>query len=374
MSITKLFIDYFVEISNKLSIFSRVVDHRIFQKEKIDKQEEMNWMLEVGFLKTFTQCTIPRTMKAKILLAKEKFIEKYDCCVQLHGNRSCYLMNEIFKTELGSIRNNVNTNKTIIIAKRLRNEIEKSNELENIEKESQEIQVVTQYIDMIITLSKEYRKPERSITKIKAYEKKIKINLEDYVRFLENEILPLMKAIRYDEDNFKIMSSLSVPNLFDQEVINPFFMFLVYDSIDERTKYRIKNKQKNYLFWNEFRLSLELYKEIQLQKKADEQERSVEIRFSNKIPPGVLFQLIKERRQKASINLDITFVAKKNEISESYLRQWLTTNAFYYPKFKNKRPTYIVNNLNDEDVIPWFQNLGKIDKQFNRQLEEYKKM
>ncbi|MDA3812932.1 MAG: hypothetical protein PF570_01635 [Candidatus Cloacimonetes bacterium] len=103
-SITKTFIDYFDDISNKLSVYSLAFDHQIFHEKIISRQDELDWMTDIGFLPIFRHFTISKTIKAEISQSKKLLIEEYDNCVQLQIARSCSPMNEIIKRELNKIR------------------------------------------------------------------------------------------------------------------------------------------------------------------------------------------------------------------------------------------------------------------------------
>ncbi|MDA3812933.1 MAG: hypothetical protein PF570_01640 [Candidatus Cloacimonetes bacterium] len=260
----------------------------------------------------------------------------------------------------------------IIVANRLRRVITKNREFKKIETNSREIQKVTQHLDNIIKLSKDYRKPKKSTSKITALEREININLNDYDGFLKNDILSLMKSVYYEENNYRKMLSLSIPNLFDLHEINPFFMFLVYKSIDKRTIYRIKEKQEAFLFWNEFKFSLELYKVIQIQNKINNQNIPDDLRFTDKVTPRVLFQVIEERDKGNSASEAIINTADDYDfnVSESYIREWLEEKSEYYSKFRNRSYSYIVKRIAKEDVLQWFMILGRMDYRFNDLLEE----
>jgi len=138
--INKYFFDYFVEISAKLSVYSRVVVHQIFHTKTCNRHEEEDWLQEINFLKTFAHYTVPKTMKAKILQMKKKLMERYDNCTQLHFYKSCITLNDFLKTELNNLRGINNTNKIVIIANRLRNKIDKNDQFSSLEKKSDEIQ------------------------------------------------------------------------------------------------------------------------------------------------------------------------------------------------------------------------------------------
>ena len=377
-NISKVFIDLFDQISNRLSLFSKTIKYEIFVTENSNDHQVSMFESEINFIKIYAEYSIPETVNVGVKKLKEKLINKYDNCIPLHINRELKLFNEKLQTEIGNLRKERSTSKILRIAQRIRKHIQLNPDFEKYEKEFKEIQIVTQFIDAIIEFRKDYRNPKVIDTKLCGANKNFKNHLEQYIVFLDEIFMSLIRAIGKDKELFEEIKKNSVPNLCDPGCINPFFMYLTFRSIDARTLHRIIKQQEYYLYWINFKDSLIFYKDVHQQKKVNNRVLLPDHQFSPKITPMVLEKLIELRDSckspKETIEKTVDYLyVQGNYVSESYIRRWITLNSSFYDKFKRVSVAKIVDQLEISDIEKWYKNLCRIDRRFISQLDDYLK-
>jgi hypothetical protein len=367
LSLKYEFIKHFTEISNNNLIYSRCIKYDLFQEKELDKEKFSEWQEEIHFLYTMAKYGLPKTRKRLLVELSEELIRSYINCNELSFSKNAEA-DTLFKKEVDKLKKGkISSNKIIIAAQKIQNKLKKDKDLLKRILNNKEINLVYRKIERILKIKSEYRDEKLSASKISAPLQRLRSSLEKFNDFLINTLQLLIEHIDQDEFIYNEMQKYQIPNLLENNLINPFFMFLVYDSLDQRTHYRIDQKQEHNLFWISFKDNLIVFDDIQKNKKREELPKN-DYQYSKKITPKVFFKILDQIAEGKSPSGAIKETGEGGP-TESYMRLWIKRNSHFYPKFNGKTYSTILKIATKDDIIKWFRLLGELDQRFRKQID-----
>lgn len=362
------FMRNFVEISNTNSIYARCLNYDIFTEKKLDCDKLVSWQEEVDFLISMANYWVPKTRKRILLELYDSLLERYNNCIKLNFTKYEKLKN-IFKKEIDKFNTGkINANKVIIAAKKIYISIQEDKNLVNFVQNEKELFVVYEKIEMILKINKEIRASKKLKSSLDSIFIQLKNHLVNYEYFLNNKLQKLLEKINDDKIIYTEMCRYTIPNIFESKMINPFYMYLTFKDIDNRTKYRIEVKKEYNLFWVQYKEFLIITKEISRQNNKTEKPTKGFI-YSDLITPELLIKIIKEINDKGIKPTPAIQSITENHPHESYVRKWIKANSKHYSKFKGKTYKEILEIATKQDIIEWYKKLSILDVRFKNNLE-----
>lgn len=360
------FMKNFIEISNTISIYSRCIRYDCFLSEDRNGEDINEWQEDIDFLKKMVEYYDPKTPKRTLLDLGKNLIASFDNCIILNYNKYRHI-NDIFKGEINKLKKIALTSrKIIIVSRKMNNRIEKDEDIKNEIFNNKEIYPIYQNIQDILKIHDVLNQYKNMNPKLKSSIANLKPYLEGFRDFLGSELKLLLTNVNKERANYQVMLKYTINNLFESETINPFFMYLVYQNLDERTHFRISEKQEISLYWIHFRESLKLFSEIIIQIKM-KNKSDMEFIYSDKINFQLLSTILNLVKSGKSPTASIKSLDLKPS-SESRIRQWIKVNSTFYAKFKGRTYSEILKIATDEDIAEWFKILGNLDVRFMEQI------
>jgi len=363
------FMKNLVEISKTNSIYARCIKYDLFTEKNLDNNKLAAWQEEVDFLVLMANCWVPKTRKRILLELYDSLLESYKNCIKLKFSKYEKL-NTIFKKEIERLNSGkISAKKVILAANRIYNSIQKDDKLVYLVQEDKELMIVYENIERILRINKEIRASEEiSDPPLNSLFIQLKNHLVNYEYFLNNKLQKLLEKIQDDEIIYEETRKQSITNIFENGLVNPFYMFLAFNDIDTRTKYRMEANGEYGLFWYHFKEFLIITKEILRQnKKAIKPVQSC--LYSKMITPELFMKIIKEINDKGTKPTPAIQSITKNQPHESYVRKWIEANSRYYSKFNGSTYKEILEIVTKEDIVEWYKKLSILDKRFKNQLK-----